>query len=269
MDRLHPLLSHAQIPIARQRVAVGVERKELILIRGAGGGDFIRRRRDFVKGSPLVNLIEHRPVKHGRAGAGRIINLPPKELPAVARNLVQGRIGETAVQVVRRITGIRHGQQVNAVALTIRQVRDERAGLVGVGLRVGAVAAHCPWTKHVERPIDRSPGCIGLRIAAERSPVSGHPAHDRATGGFEIVDDSLRIGRGHRQTAVETQPPNPQQRLASMLEVARAVGEVEGAGHVSPIVLQVAHHHGRIVIGNVVHEEEHAPVGLSAQPNVH
>src|SRR5438094_8263042 len=97
MEDACDLPGKAQIPIARQRVPVGIERQPVALVRGVTSS-----RCDFEVRRALVHFIEHRDLQHLRAGPTRVVSLAPEETAAVPGNLILRR---ATVQVVPRETG--------------------------------------------------------------------------------------------------------------------------------------------------------------------
>src|ERR1700726_1201662 len=108
-----------------------------------------------------------------------------------------------------------------------------------------------------------------MAIAAEIAPGGRDaPENDgRDARRMEVADDRRRLVRGY-VTVLEPQPPDADDRLALADDVGWAVGQVKIPGQVRPILLYGLQRRGALHAGNVIHDEEAAPVHLAGRSRV-
>src|ERR1043166_8362234 len=137
----------------------------------------------------------------------------PIEIAGIARDLVQRTV--SAHEIVPGEAGENHGHVILAQAGGSGEVGDENVVFKRVGAGVVSKAAHHPRADDVEGAIDVGPGGIGLCVAAKRSPVGGHAAHDSEAVGLELIDNRQGVLRRAR-TISEPEAPDGDDRFAAM-----------------------------------------------------
>jgi hypothetical protein len=131
-----------QVPIARQRLAISVERDDR-----RGRGHVRRRARELEHRGAFVDLVEHRTVQHRVAGAERLFDLAPEEPAAAAGNLVDRRI---AVHVPPRKSGKHDRHVLDAGGACLGQVGNDLVAVETIDSPLVAKAADGPWADDVE-----------------------------------------------------------------------------------------------------------------------
>ena len=163
---------------------------------------------------------------------------------------------------------------INAQPACFGEIRDNtKASEIVRGLIV-AKPSNGPRADDVERAVDRGPSAFGSGVRppgvyAQVTPRGRNPAQHRRGNACRLqkVDDCHSLVRSY-VAVLESEAPDAHDRLSAMVDVGGAVSDPEVAGQVRPILRDGFQGGSTVHPGNIVHDEEAAPISLGAAPGV-